>query len=85
MLSLARTGHRWTLCCLWYEVPGPAAAAHRADLQKFASQIGHDAVHFRALTYQELFARMEPIAGPEHAEYMAYLRDRYLSEAAPSS
>jgi hypothetical protein len=61
-------------------VPGPAADAHRADLQAFSAQIGSDAAHFAALTYQELFVRMESIVGADHAEYMAYLRDRYLSE-----
>jgi hypothetical protein len=81
MLALARTGNRWTLCCLWYEVPGPAADAHRADLQKFAADIGSDAVHFMALTYQELFARMERVVGTEHSGYMQYLRDRYMTVA----
>ena len=78
MLALGRTGNRWTLCCLWYEVPGPAADAHRAELETFAAQIGSDAAHFRALTYQELFARMEPLAA-EHAGYLEYLRDRYVA------
>ena len=81
MLALGRTGSRWTLCCLWYDVPGPAADAHRAELQMFAAQIGGDGAHFRALTYQELFARMQPLAGAEHAGYMEYLRDRYIEIA----
>ena len=80
MLALARTGSRWTLCCLWYEVPGPAADAHRADLRRFADEIGSDAGHFMALTYQEFYARMEQEVGAEHADYMEYLRDRYLQE-----
>jgi hypothetical protein len=80
MLALGRIGNRWTLCCLWYEVPGPQADAHRADLRTFAAQIGSDAVHFKALTYQELFARMEASVGADHVEYMAYLRDRYLTD-----
>lgn len=79
MLALARTGKRWTLCCLWYEVPGPVAVAHRHDLTTFAATIGDDAQHFTALTYQELFARMEQAVGPELADYMAYLRDRYIT------
>jgi hypothetical protein len=79
MLALGRTGNRWTLCCLWYEMPGPAANAHRAELEAFAAQIGSDAAHFRALTYQELFARMEPLAAGEHAGYLEYLRDRYVA------
>jgi hypothetical protein len=79
MLALARTGSRWTLCCLWYEVPGAVADAHRRDLSTFAAQIGDDAPHLNALTYQELFARMEEAVGAEHSEYMSYLRDRYIA------
>jgi hypothetical protein len=33
-----------------------------------------------ALTYQELFARMETAVGAGHAEYMDYPRDRYVKE-----
>jgi hypothetical protein len=80
MLALARTGNRWTLCCLWYEVPGAVADGHRADLRTFTAQIGSDAEHFMALTYQELFAGLETVVGAEHVDYMDYLRDRYLSE-----
>jgi hypothetical protein len=79
MLALARTGSHWTLCCLWYEVPGQTATAHRADLAAFAKQIGDDARHFVSLTYQELFARMEPVVSAEHSDYLAYLRDRYMA------
>ena len=78
MLALARTGKRWTLCCLWYEVAGAVADAHRHDLRRFAAQIGDDATHFTALTYQELFTRMTQAVGAEHAGYMNYLRDRYI-------
>jgi hypothetical protein len=83
MLALGRTGNRWTLCCLWFEMPGSAADAHGADLRTFVAQLGADAAHFTALTYQELFARMEPLAGEEHSDYMAYLRDRYVGLAEP--
>jgi hypothetical protein len=78
MLALARTGTRWTLCCLWYEVPGPAADAHRADLEKFVTAIGADATHFVALTYQELFVRLTAAVDADHADYMTYLRERYI-------
>ena len=78
MLALGRTGKRWTLCCLWYVVPGPEADAHRDDLKTFTAQIGADAAHFTALTYQELFSRISALAGDEHADYVAYLRDRYI-------
>ena len=79
MLALGRTGSRWTLCYLWYDVPGAMSDQHKADLQTFASQIGSDVSHFRTLTYQQLFARLAPLAIAEHAEYMEYLRDRYIA------
>lgn len=82
MLALARKGKRWTLCCLWYEVPGPDAQAHRVDLNSFVAQIGDDAQHFTSLTYQELFARMQPLLSPEHAGYVEYLRDRYIAKSS---
>jgi hypothetical protein len=80
MLALARTGKPWMLCCLWYEEPGPLADEHRADLARFRSQIGGDADHFAAATYQELFVRLEQTVGAGHAAYMDYLRHRYLKE-----
>jgi len=79
MLALGRTGRRWTICYLWYDVPGPVSDQHKGDLQSFASQIGSDVSHFRTLTYQELFARLEPLATVEHADYVEYLRDRYIA------
>jgi hypothetical protein len=78
MLALARTGQQWTLCCLWYEVPGGSAETYRSELRTFAAQLGDDATHFQAVTHQELFARMQHAAGAEHAEYIAYLHDRYI-------
>ena len=83
MLALARTGSRWRLCCLWYDVSGPIADQHRAELQRFADALGEDARHFTATTYQQLFTRMEPLVGAEHAEYMAYLRGRYIYGCEP--
>lgn len=79
MLALGRTGTHWTLCCLWYEAPGPAADAHHRDLRTFAAQLGADAAHFQALTYQDLLARIREAAGnsAEHADYIAYLQERY--------
>jgi hypothetical protein len=84
MLALAVSGHRWGLCCLWFEIPGTVADQHRKELKDFTSQLGPEAAHFSALTYQELFDRMTGLVGDEHAEYMAYLRDRYLSRVVAS-
>ena len=79
MLALARTEKPWTLCCLWYDVPGPVADAYRRDQTRFAAQIGGDASHFNAHTYQEIFTQMERMVGAEDADYITYLRDRYLN------
>jgi hypothetical protein len=84
MLALAhnfRPG--WTLCCLWFEVPGSLADQHRRELTDFTTQIGAD-TKFLALTYQELFAHMSPFVGQDDSEYMAYLRGRYISDAVVS-
>jgi hypothetical protein len=85
MLALAlRFGHRWSLCCLWFEVPGSLASQHRQELTDFTAHIGTDAPNFLALTYQELFARMNRFVGQDDSEYIAYLRDRYVSDAVVS-
>jgi hypothetical protein len=57
------------------------ADRHRQELTDFAARIGTDAGHFSAFTYQELFARMLPFVGQDDSEYIAYLRDRYMSDA----
>jgi len=86
MLALAhRFGDRWSLCCLWFEVPGSVADRHGQELADFCVQTGTDAAHFSALTYQELFARMVPLVGQDDSEYIAYLRERYVSDMTVSS
>lgn len=85
MLGLAfEFGRHWSLCCLWFEVPGSLADQHRQELRNFTAQIGKDGPNFLALTYQELFASMLPFVGQADAGYIEYLRDRYLSEAVGS-
>jgi len=85
MLALARRfGDQSSLCCLWFEVPGAVADRHRHELTDFAGLIGTDAARFSALTYQELFVRMVPFVGQDDSGYIAYLRNRYVSEAGVS-
>ena len=84
ILALALSGHRWALCCLWFEIPGTVADQHRKELKDFTTQLGPEAAHFSALTYQELFDRMTHRVGDGDGEYMAYLRDRYLSRVTAS-
>jgi hypothetical protein len=73
ILGLALSGHKWLLCCLWFEVPGLLADQHRRELKTFTTKMGADAVHFSALTYQELFTRMLPFMGQENSEYIGYV------------
>lgn len=84
MLALALSGRSWSLCCLWFEVPGLLADRHRKELTILTTklQTGADVARFSALTYQELFARMVPFVGQDNWEYMAYLRERYLNDSA---
>lgn len=84
MLALARNNQNWKLCCVWFEMPGSTADQHRQELTEFVTKIGNDAKHFSVLTYQELFKRMIPFVGKTDSEYMAYLRERYVSEAVVS-
>jgi hypothetical protein len=85
MLALARRfDDQWSLCCLWFELPGSLADQHRRELTAFTAHLGADAANFLALTYQELFARMVPFVEQDHSEYIAYLRDRYVSDAGVS-
>jgi len=85
MLALAlKFGDHWRLCCLWFEVPGSLADQHRRELTDFTAHIGPDGTNFLALTYQELFARMELFVRQEDSAYIEYLRDRYLSDAGVS-
>jgi hypothetical protein len=79
VLGLAHSGHAWSLCCLWFDVPGSSiAVAHRSELADFQARLGNDAGHFSSMTYQELYARMVPFVGANDSDYMAYLRDRYI-------
>lgn len=61
---------------LWYEVSSPEAERHRFEISQFQELIG-DEVHFREMTYQELFKRIEEcqLAGKE---YLYYLDGRYF-------
>jgi len=78
MLALASNfGHQWSLCCLWFEVPGPLADKHRQELSDFAVRVANEG-KFLALTYQELFIRMVPCLRQMDSEYVTYLQDRYM-------
>lgn len=62
---------------LYYEWSGPAARAHRREIEQFAGRVGEE-LAFRALSYQELFERLCRSCGPADADYLQYLRLRYF-------
>jgi len=66
------------LLYLWYDVPGPEGAIHRAEVQDFASVARADGVAFHALSYQELICGMASRLAPQHEDYIAYLVQRYV-------
>ena len=64
------------LLYLWYEVPGDAARKHRSELATFEGAVGGE-LDFASLTHQELFVRLERLAG-DRSDYLSYLRERYF-------
>ncbi len=64
------------LLYLWYEVPSLEAKTHRHELEEFKRNMG-DEVHFRDMTYQELFEITKTSRGVEK-DYISYLTERYF-------
>ena len=70
----ARGAHE--LRYLYYEWPSGPAAAHRAELERFARRVGSEA-GFSASTYQDLYRALAADARVDRA-YVEYLRARYF-------
>jgi hypothetical protein len=77
MLALSRTRQRWKLFFLWHELPGRTASKHRAELVRFSELLADEGKLFTALTYDELFDRLEAVGSSEHSEYLHYISGRY--------
>lgn len=69
---------KFRLVYLWYDVPGPDGARHRAELDAFTEIAMQDGVDFQSLTYQELVLRLANKERASHGEYVDYLCERYL-------
>src|SRR5438874_1589727 len=81
-VGLAHSGKLWSLCCLWFDVAGSSTAVqHRSELTDFRARLGEDAARFSSMTYQELYTRMVSFVGIDDANYMTYLRERYVGES----
>jgi len=59
------------LLYLWYDLPGnEEASQHRSEVEQFSQLVSHE-VHFRDMTYQELFYVLLPnIRGTDYAKYL---------------
>jgi len=79
LLGLAYTTRQSPrLWYIWFDSGCEEAAEHRIEVQDFADRID-DGVTFVAMTYQELFARIDPDMAPI-PNYYSYLSKRYFTE-----
>lgn len=77
-LGLARElGDGFVLWYLYFDGAGPAADQHRAEIARFADMLEGE-VGFRAISYQDVFARLRTTAGSDHERYLTYLGARYF-------
>jgi hypothetical protein len=76
-LGLARAGEPFELVYLYFDVPGPEAQQHAAELGVFASHAQAD-FPFYVRTYQQVFDRICALAGPADAKYVTYIKARYM-------
>ena len=69
---------RFRLAYLWYEAPGPDAAAHRAEVEAFQAEARTDRLAFQVTTYQDVIAKLARQQREQHTPYVDYLTERYL-------
>jgi hypothetical protein len=82
VLGLARSGSKWRLVYLWYDVQGSAGLEHGAEVERFAQAVREDGIDFVPMTYQRLFQALSKHAGNNDLQYIDYLRDRYFAVVA---
>jgi len=66
------------LLYLWYDVPGEEGWLHRKEIEQFITHTKEDRLKVTAISYQELFARLEMFYMDGNEEYMKYLLERYF-------
>ncbi len=78
ILGLAKEfGENFTLLYLWYDHASSGAAEHRAEIETFLLRLNGE-IDFRAMTYQELFQRMQGNQAIDQS-YIKYLKERYFA------
>lgn len=76
-LGLARKeSGSFELHYIYFDWDCPEGKIHSAEVTRFENLVGQE-IRFRALTYQQLFKRLERMARPDDAAYLEYLRARY--------
>lgn len=80
ILGLARSGSKWRLVYLWYDVPGPMGVKHATEVEQFSQAVRDDGIDFVSMTYQSLFQALGKHAGSSDRLYIEYLRDRYFTD-----
>jgi hypothetical protein len=69
-----------SLLYLYFDAAGPEAEEHRREIARFQQQLDA-AVGFRALTYQDLVARLAAARTEDMGPYLEYLTSRYVGAA----
>jgi hypothetical protein len=82
ILGLARSGCKWRLVYLWYNVPGPEGVEHADEVEQFAQAVREDGIDFVPMTYQSLFQTLRKRTGSNDRQYFDYLSDRYFADVA---
>lgn len=67
----------WALHYLYFDGQGEVAERHAEEIERFTLAVGAE-LTFAARSYQSLVDSLGEAAPNEHAEYIAYLRDRYM-------
>jgi hypothetical protein len=79
VLGLSRVKTRaYELLYLYFSRDCPEARVHSEELARFQYLVG-DAIRFRAMTYEQLFDRLEATIKSEDASYLEYLQSRYIA------
>lgn len=77
------------LLYLWYDTGLGDAIAHRMEISRFAEAVQEDnpedCLHFRSMTYQELFASLADRAGELPSGWATYMSARYFRASATAS
>lgn len=68
------------LLYLWFDTGLEDAQQHRKEVEQFRDAIDGDGVDFKAITYQELFRRLDKSHSDPAPGWRAYLGERYFSQ-----